>query len=100
MYLEENMSIPRLVNTRIATLTAVDYDGNRRTLGGDPVSVQLIGPLEDTQERNSRNLGGCQRQGNTNHDGVHVIDHDNGQYSICLRLTLCGRYAIYIIETC
>lgn len=72
--------IPRLVDSHIATLTAVDYDGNRRTLGGDPVTVKLISLSDDTQ----------QEQGSSTSD-VRVIDHKNGQYTIRLRSSICGR---------
>lgn len=72
-----------MVDTQIATLTAVDYDGNRRTLGGDPVTVKLISLSEDTQHE----------QESTTSD-VCVIDHKNGQYTIRLRSSICGRYAV------
>lgn len=78
-----------MVDTRVAALTAVDYDGNQRTLGGDPVTVKLVGPLEDTQnERISSNLEHQEKE----NDNVHVIDHKNGKYTIRLRLSTCGRY--------
>jgi hypothetical protein len=89
LFLGENLVISRLVDTRIAVLTAVDYDGNQRTLGGDPVTVKLIGPLEDAQnERVESHLGHQQKE----NDNVRVIDHKNGKYTIRLCLSTCGRY--------
>lgn len=86
--------IPCLVDSQIATLTAVDYDGIRRTLGGDPVTVKLIGPLDDTlntqQERTANNLVSQKQENNISH-GVRVIDNKNGQYTIRLFLSTCGR---------
>lgn len=86
--------IPCLVDTQIATLIAMDYDGIQRTSGGDPVTVKLIGPLDDTlntqQERTTNNLGPQQQENNINH-GVRVIDNKNGQYTIRLCLSICGR---------
>lgn len=83
--------IPRLVDTKIATLTAVDYDGNQRTLGGDPVTVKLIPLSEDIDQ--DRTISNLEHQLENNiDDGVRVIDHDNGQYTIRLRLSSCGRY--------
>jgi len=89
-----NGNFPRLVDVRIAILTAVDYDGNRRTLGGDPVTVNLIGPLEEETQQDStvRNNLGYQRQKNNTSDCVRVIDKKNGQYIIRLCSTICGRY--------
>lgn len=86
------MLIPRLVDTWVATLIAVDYDGNRRNLGGDPVTLKLIGPLDDTQQERTANNLGHQYQENNTSDGVRIIDHKNGQYTIRLRLSICGRY--------
>lgn len=94
MFLGENLVIPCLVDTQVATLTAMDYNGTRQTLGGDPVTVKLIGPLDDTlntqQERTANNLGPQQEENNINH-GVRVIDNKNGQYTIRLCLSICGR---------
>lgn len=91
--------ISRLVDMRIALLTAVDYDGNQRTLGGDPVTVKLIGPLEETQNESVASNLGCQQKEN---DYVHVMDHKNGKYTIRLRLSTCGRYVnknkLYLIN--
>jgi len=85
--------IPRLVDTQVATLTAVDYDGKRRNLGGDPVIIKLIGPLDDTQQEMApNNLGHLHQDNNTSDDGVRIVDHKNGQYTIRLRLSNCGRY--------
>jgi len=93
VFLGENLLIPRLVNTLVATLTAVDYDGNRRNLGGDPVSIKLIGPLDDTQQEITiNNLGLQYLDNNTSDDRVRIIDHKNGQYTIHLSLSICGRY--------
>lgn len=84
--------IPRLVDTRVAILTAVDYDGNRRNLGGDPVTLKLIGPLDEIQqERAVNNLGHQVQENNISDDRVRIIDHKNGQYTIRLRLSICGR---------
>lgn len=86
--------IPRLVDTQLAILIAVDYDGNQRNLGGDPITVKLIGPLENTlQERTISNLG--YQQGNNSDDCIRVVDHKNGQYTIHLRYSICGRYIKY-----
>jgi len=93
VFLGDNLLIPRLVDTQVATLTAVDYDGNRRNLGGDPVVIKLIGPLDDTQQEMApNNLGHQHQDNNTSDDGVRIIDHKNGQYTIRLRLSNCGRY--------
>jgi len=93
MFLGENLLIPRLVDTLVATLTAVDYDGNRRNLGGDPVVIKLIGPLDDTQQEVTPNNSEFQHLDNNNSDDkVRIIDHKNGQYTIRLRLSICGRY--------
>jgi len=82
-----------LVDTLVATLTAVDLDGNRRNLGGDPVIIKLIGPLDDTQQEiTPNNLGLQHLDNNTSDDRVRIVDHKNGQYSIRLRLSICGRY--------
>lgn len=90
--------IPRLVDSQVAILVAVDYDGNQRNLGGDPVTVKLIGPLEITQqERTISNLG-HQHQGNNSSDCLRVVDHKNGQYTIHLRSSICGRYLNYNIH--
>lgn len=84
--------IPRLVDTEVAILTAVDYDGDRRNLGGDPVTLKLIGPLDDTQQERAANNLENQQENNTSNDGVRIIDHKNGQYTIRLCLSICGRY--------
>lgn len=76
-----------MVDTQIAILTAIDHDGNKRNLGGDPVSVKLIGPFDNEEETNNLN---CQEQ--SNDDYVRVIDHKNGLYTIRLVLLYCGRY--------
>lgn len=87
------MLIPRLVNTQVATLTAIDYDGNRRNLGGDPVTIKLIGPLDDPQQEMAlNNLLHQHQDNNTSDNGVRIIDHKNGQYTIRLHLSNCGRY--------
>lgn len=96
MFLGEHLIIPCLVDTQVATLTAVDYDGKQRTSGGDPVTVQLTGPLEDTQLETVANNSGHQHGNNSSHN-VCVIDHKNGQYTISLRLSICGRYFKTII---
>lgn len=80
-----------MVDTQIAILTAVDFDGNRRNLGGDPVTIKLIGPLEETQEGTSTNVDNEQQRNNSN-DGTRISDHKNGQYTIHLCLSVCGRY--------
>ncbi|CAI6353464.1 unnamed protein product [Macrosiphum euphorbiae] len=93
----ENLLIPRLVDTQVATLTAVDYDGKRRNLGGDPVIIKLIGPLDDTQQEMApNNLGHLHQDNNTSDDGVRIVDHKNGQYTIRLRLSNCGRYKLLV----
>jgi len=88
--------IPRLVDTQVATLIAIDYDGKPQNFGGDPVTVKLIGPLGDIQqERTASNLG--QQEENNSSDIMYVIDHKNGQYTIHLRSSVCGRYKRIII---
>lgn len=82
--------IPRLVDTQVAILIAMDYDGIQRNSGGDPVTVKLIGPLETThQERTISNLG--YQQENNSIDCMRIVDHQNGQYTIHLRYSICGR---------
>jgi len=91
MFTGEHLTIPRLVGTLLATLTAVDFDGKKSIIGGDPVTVTLTGPLECTQqERTECNLNS--QQENKSSDSLCVIDHKNGQYTIRLRLSNCGRY--------
>lgn len=86
--------IPRLVDTQVAILTTVDYDGIQRNSGGDPITVKLIGPLETTQQETTiTNLG--YQQGNNSDDFMRVVDHQNGQYTIHLRYSICGRYINY-----
>lgn len=93
MFLGENWLIPRLVDTLVATLTAVDYDGNRRNLGGDPVGIKLIGPLDDTQQEVNPNYLQLQNPDTVSSDDkVRIIDNKNGQYTIRLSLSVCGRY--------
>ncbi|XP_025207500.1 uncharacterized protein LOC112603224 isoform X2 [Melanaphis sacchari] len=92
----ENLLIPRLVDSRVATLTAFDYDGKRRNLGGDPVTLKLIGPLDDIQQERTANNLEHKYENNTSDDGVRIIDHKNGQYTIRLRLSICGRYRLHI----
>lgn len=85
--------IPRLVDKQIAILTAMDFDRKRRPLGGDPVTVKLIGPLGNVQtDRLLSNLG---HQDTGSSDGVHIIDTKNGQYIIRLHISICGRYINY-----
>lgn len=85
------LTMPRLVGTLLATLTAVDFDGKKNIIGGDPVTVTLMGPLECThQERTECSLNS--QQENKSSDSLCVIDHKNGQYTIRLRLSDCGRY--------
>jgi len=90
----DHLVLPRLVDVQIATLTAVDYDGNRRTLGGDPVTVKLIGPLEETQHNISNTVSNHleRRDMYTTDDCIRVLDKKNGQYIIRLCSSACGRY--------
>lgn len=87
----EYLTIPRLVGTVFATLTAVDFDGKRSVIGGDPVTVILTGPLECTQQEKTECSLNCHQE-NKSSDCLCVIDHKNGQYTISLRLSNCGRY--------
>lgn len=93
-FLGEHLVVPRLVDTLLATLTAIDYDGKLRTLGGDPVTVTLTGPLDEgiQQERIASSFDN-HRDINSSSDSVCVIDHKNGQYMIRSRLPHCGRYS-------
>lgn len=87
----EQLVIPRLVDVQIAVLTAVDYDGNKRTLGGDPVTVKLEeaqSNLISTVCNNSQ----YQQPEMTTSDCIRVIDKKNGQYVIRVRLSICCRY--------
>lgn len=93
-FLGEHLVVPRLVDTLLATLTAIDYDGKLRTLGGDPVTVTLTGPLDEgTQQERIASSFDHQRDINSSSDSVCVIDHKNGQYMIRSRLPHCGRYS-------
>jgi len=98
----EHLVIPRLVDVQIAVLTAVDYSGNKRTLGGDPVTVKLIGPLVEAESNVISTV--CdnpqyQQPEITIGECVRVIDKKNGEYVIRLRSSVCGRYrlCVYIL---
>lgn len=90
-FLGELLMIPRLVDTQVAILIAVDFDGNRRNMGGDPVTVKLIGPIEDTRQEGTLTTLAIEQQGNKSSNNMRIIDLKNGQYSIRLCLSVCGR---------
>ncbi|KAJ8917723.1 hypothetical protein NQ315_005172, partial [Exocentrus adspersus] len=63
------------------TLKTVDYHGNARKNGGDPVQAELLEVTADDSERS------CP---------LRVVDCDDGTYKIYFRATSAGRYGIKI----
>ncbi|XP_018565603.1 tripartite motif-containing protein 2 isoform X2 [Anoplophora glabripennis] len=63
------------------TLKTVDYHGNARKNGGDPVEAELLEVTADESDRS------CPQR---------VVDCDDGTYKIYFRATNAGRYGIKI----
>jgi tripartite motif-containing protein 2/3 len=63
------------------TLSTVDYHGNQRKTGGDPIEAELL-PVTPEQQTNSVPL--------------EVVDNDDGTYRIKFRTPRSGRYGIRI----
>lgn len=64
------------------TLTTVDYHGNARKTGGDPIQAELLMVTADTEEKQSI--------------PVNVTDCDDGTYRLYFRANKPGRYGIKI----
>ncbi|KAJ8966960.1 hypothetical protein NQ314_003182 [Rhamnusium bicolor] len=63
------------------TLTTVDYHGNGRKNGGDPVQAELLAVTADQTDQTFP---------------LRVVDCDDGTYKIYFRATKAGRYGIKI----
>uniref|UniRef100_A0A8D9AT27 Tripartite motif-containing protein 2 n=1 Tax=Cacopsylla melanoneura TaxID=428564 RepID=A0A8D9AT27_9HEMI len=63
-----------------ATVTTVDYHGNGRTTGGDPMTIELTKEGEPHVKL----------------DTPRVVDMNDGVYKIKFRPTSCGRYCLKV----
>ncbi|XP_050526492.1 uncharacterized protein LOC126897168 isoform X2 [Daktulosphaira vitifoliae] len=100
--------VPKSVGTVLCQVLTKDSAGHKRNHGGDPVDIEWWPITDDSNSKGNRIKGGGRCSVNTddgdyennsenfNEDGVRVIDHGNGYYTVRALMQKTGRFRLRV----